>query len=163
MLQADPSRNVTVPAHRTGTRGHEYEDKFARISCARRREGQTQALAHTRAACLRVEKDHAKLLEEQIEQLNSLQRLLHASNRYAVLLTFQAMDAAGKGGAIAHVMSGFNPPACQAFSLKHPTATELDDDFSWRSTRELPERGRIGFFNRSYCEEVLIGCVHPAA
>jgi PPK2 family polyphosphate:nucleotide phosphotransferase len=106
-------------------------------------------------------KDYANLLEEQIEQLNSLQRLLYASNRYAVLLIFQAMDAAGKDGAIAHVMSGVNPQGCQVFSFKHPTATELDHDFLWRSTRELPERGRIGIFNRSYYEEVLIVRVHP--
>jgi len=93
--------------------------------------------------------------------LSSLQRLLYASNRYAVLLIFQAMDAAGKDGAIRHVMSGVNPQGCQVFSFKHPSATELDHDFLWRTTQSLPERGRIGIFNRSYYEEVLIVRVHP--
>ena len=101
------------------------------------------------------------LLHEQLEGLISLQRLFYASNRYAVLLIFQAMDAAGKDGAIRHVMSGVNPQGCQVFSFKHPSATELDHDFLWRTTRSLPERGRIGIFNRSYYEEVLIVRVHP--
>jgi PPK2 family polyphosphate:nucleotide phosphotransferase len=87
--------------------------------------------------------------------------MLYASDRHAILLIFQAMDAAGKDGAIKHVMSGVNPQGCQVFSFKHPTATELKHDFLWRSTRELPERGRIGIFNRSYYEEVLIARVHP--
>jgi PPK2 family polyphosphate:nucleotide phosphotransferase len=106
-------------------------------------------------------KEYSKLLQEQVEELSSFQRLHYASNRYAVLLIFQAMDAAGKDGAIRHVMSGVNPQGCQVFSFKHPSATELDHDFLWRSTRELPERGRIGIFNRSYYEEVLIVRVHP--
>ena len=106
-------------------------------------------------------KQYQKLLEEQVEELSSLQRLHYASNRYAVLLIFQAMDAAGKDGAIRHVMSGVNPQGCQVFSFKHPSATELDHDFLWRTTRSLPERGRIGIFNRSYYEEVLIVRVHP--
>jgi len=106
-------------------------------------------------------KHYRKLLEEHVEQLSSLQRLLYASNRHAVLLIFQAMDAAGKDGAIRHVMSGVNPQGCQVFSYKHPSATELLHDFLWRTTRDLPERGRIGIFNRSYYEEVLIVRVHP--
>ena len=106
-------------------------------------------------------KKYATLLQEQVEELSSLQRLLYASNRYAVLLIFQAMDAAGKDGAIRHVMSGVNPQGCQVFSFEHPSATELDHDFLWRTTRSLPERGRIGIFNRSYYEEVLIVRVHP--
>jgi PPK2 family polyphosphate:nucleotide phosphotransferase len=106
-------------------------------------------------------KEYTKLLQEQVDELSSLQRLLYASNRYAVLLIFQAMDAAGKDGAIRHVMSGVNPQGCQVFSFKHPSATELDHDFLWRTTRSLPERGRIGIFNRSYYEEVLIVRVHP--
>ena len=106
-------------------------------------------------------KQYQELLEEQVEELSSLQRLHYASNRYAVLLIFQAMDAAGKDGAIRHVMSGVNPQGCQVFSFKHPSATELDHDFLWRTTRSLPERGRIGIFNRSYYEEVLIVRVHP--
>ena len=107
-------------------------------------------------------KEHyKKLLEEHVGQLGSLQQLLYASNCYAVLLIFQGMDAAGKDGAIKHVMSGINPQGCQVFSFKHPSATELQHDFLWRTTRDLPERGRIGIFNRSYYEEVLIVRVHP--
>ena len=104
---------------------------------------------------------YKSLLEEHVAQLSSQQRLLYASNRHAVLLIFQAMDAAGKDGAIQHVMSGVNPQGCQVFSYKHPSATELEHDFLWRTTRDLPERGRIGIFNRSYYEEVLIVRVHP--
>src|SRR5450756_3047351 len=102
-------------------------------------------------------KEHyQKLLGEHVAQLSAQQELLYASNRYAVLLIFQAMDAAGKDGAIKHVMSGVNPQGCQVFSFKHPSAEELAHDFLWRTTRCLPERGRIGIFNRSYYEEVLI-------
>ena len=101
------------------------------------------------------------LLEENVAKLSAQQQLLYASNRHAVLLIFQAMDAAGKDGAIRHVMSGVNPQGCQVFSFKHPSATELEHDFLWRTTRHLPERGRIGIFNRSYYEEVLIVRVHP--
>ena len=104
---------------------------------------------------------YRKLLQEHVDELSSLQRLHYASNRYAVLLIFQAMDAAGKDGAIRHVMSGVNPQGCQVFSFKHPSAAELEHDFLWRTTRDLPERGRIGIFNRSYYEEVLIVRVHP--
>jgi len=102
-----------------------------------------------------------KLLQDHVGQLSSLQQLHYASNRYAVLLIFQAMDAAGKDGAIRHVMSGVNPQGCQVFSFKHPSPAELQHDFLWRTTRDLPERGRIGIFNRSYYEEVLIVRVHP--
>ncbi|MHB1620234.1 MAG: ADP-polyphosphate phosphotransferase [Sulfuricella sp.] len=104
---------------------------------------------------------YQKLLAEHVAQLSSLQQLHYASNRYAVLLIFQAMDAAGKDGAIKHVMSGVNPQGCQVFSFKHPSATELEHDFLWRTSQCLPERGRIGIFNRSYYEEVLIVRVHP--
>ncbi|MDZ4153844.1 MAG: polyphosphate kinase 2 family protein, partial [Methylicorpusculum sp.] len=97
-------------------------------------------------------KQYHKFLEENVEELSSLQRLHYASNRYSVLLIFQAMDAAGKDGAIRHVMSGVNPQGCQVFSFKHPSATELDHDFLWRTSQCLPERGRIGIFNRSYYE-----------
>ena len=107
-------------------------------------------------------KEHyQELLREHVTQLSSLQQLLYASDRYAVLLIFQAMDAAGKDGAIKHVMSGVNPQGCQVFSFKHPSANELQHDFLWRTTRDLPERGQIGIFNRSYYEEVLIVRVHP--
>jgi len=105
--------------------------------------------------------DYRMMLAQHVEQLSSLQQLLYASNSYAVLLIFQAMDAAGKDGVIRHVMSGVNPQGCQVFSFKHPSATELLHDFLWRTTRNLPERGRIGIFNRSYYEEVLIARVHP--
>jgi PPK2 family polyphosphate:nucleotide phosphotransferase len=106
-------------------------------------------------------KEYHHALRQQVKELSKLQRLHYASNRCAVLLIFQAMDAAGKDGAIRHIMSGVNPQGCQVFSFKHPSATELDHDFLWRTTRDLPERGRIGIFNRSYYEEVLIARVHP--
>jgi PPK2 family polyphosphate:nucleotide phosphotransferase len=106
-------------------------------------------------------KRYQEILEEHVAELSDLQQLLYASNRYAILLIFQAMDAAGKDGAIKHVMSGVNPQGCQVFSFKHPTPAELEHDFLWRTTRDLPERGRIGIFNRSYYEEVLIARVHP--
>lgn len=105
--------------------------------------------------------EYQKLLAEHVAQLSALQKLLYASNHHAVLLIFQAMDAAGKDGAIKHVMSGINPQGCQVFSFKHPSAAELEHDFLWRTTQCLPERGRIGIFNRSYYEEVLIVRVHP--
>ncbi|HVC02604.1 MAG TPA: ADP-polyphosphate phosphotransferase [Steroidobacteraceae bacterium] len=104
---------------------------------------------------------YAKTLREHVEALSAQQARLYATASHALLLIFQAMDAAGKDGAIAHVMSGVNPQGCQVFSFKHPSATELQHDFLWRTTRDLPERGRIGIFNRSYYEEVLIARVHP--
>ena len=105
--------------------------------------------------------DYRSLLSDQVDQLSSRQNLLYAHDHYALLLIFQAMDAAGKDGVIKHVMSGINPQGCQVFSFKHPSATDLDHDFLWRTTLCLPERGRIGIFNRSYYEEVLIVRVHP--
>jgi PPK2 family polyphosphate:nucleotide phosphotransferase len=105
--------------------------------------------------------DYHQLQSDHVSKLSSQQQLLYASNRYAVLLIFQAMDAAGKDGAIKHLMSGVNPQGCQVYSFKHPNPTELQHDFLWRTTRNLPERGRIGIFNRSYYEEVLIARVHP--
>lgn len=106
-------------------------------------------------------KKYKKLLKKNIKKLSSKQQLLYASNSYSVLLIFQAMDAAGKDSAIRHVMSGINPQGCQVFSFKHPSVEELQHDFLWRTTQALPERGRIGIFNRSYYEEVLIVRVHP--
>ena len=106
-------------------------------------------------------KPYQELLKKQVDELSTQQRLLYASDNYSLLLIFQAMDAAGKDGAIRHVMSGVNPQGCQVFSFKHPSATELDHDFLWRTSQCLPERGRIGIFNRSYYEEVLIVRVHP--
>jgi PPK2 family polyphosphate:nucleotide phosphotransferase len=109
----------------------------------------------------RSPEEYQKLLGEHVDELSSLQRLHYASDRYALLLIFQGMDAAGKDGAIRHVMSGVNPQGCQVFSFKQPSADELEHDFLWRTTRCLPERGRIGIFNRSYYEEVLVVRVHP--
>ena len=107
-------------------------------------------------------KDHYdERLSENVAELSALQELLYASNNHAVLIIFQAMDAAGKDGVIKHVMSGVNPQGCRVSSFKHPSADELEHDFLWRTTRMLPERGQIGIFNRSYYEEVLIARVHP--
>ena len=104
---------------------------------------------------------YEELLNEHVAQLSFQQQLLYASNHHAFRLIFQAMDAAGNDGAIRHVMSWVNPQGCQVFSFKRPSAAELRHDFLWRTTRDLPERGRIGIFNHSYYEEVLIARVHP--
>jgi len=112
-------------------------------------------------AVYKSKEQYKKLLEDHVEQLSAQQQLLYASNRHAMLVIFQAMDAAGKDGAIRHVMSGVNPQGCQVFSFEHPSAAELEHDFLWRTTRDLPARGKIGIFNRSYYEEVLIARVHP--
>jgi PPK2 family polyphosphate:nucleotide phosphotransferase len=105
--------------------------------------------------------EYRSLLTDHIEKLSARQGLLYASNKYALLVIFQAMDAAGKDSAIKHVMSGVNPQGCQVFSFKHPGPEELAHDFLWNAIRRLPERGKIGIFNRSYYEEVLIVRVHP--
>ena len=102
-----------------------------------------------------------KALQQGIQSTVELQNMLYAQDKWAVLLIFQAMDAAGKDGAISHVMSGVNPQGCQVYSFKVPTQTELQHDFLWRTTCSLPERGHIGIFNRSYYEEVLVVRVHP--
>ena len=99
------------------------------------------------------EQEYQDLLRDHVKALSEQQEMLYASGQHAILVIFQAMDAAGKDGAIAHVMSGVNPQGCQVFSFKHPSAEELKHDFLWRTTRDLPERGRIGIFNRSYYEE----------
>jgi PPK2 family polyphosphate:nucleotide phosphotransferase len=106
-------------------------------------------------------KKYEELLAEHVEKLSALQQLHYASNHYALLIVFQGMDAAGKDGAIRHVMSGINPQGCQVSSFKQPSAEELEHDFLWRTTCKLPERGHIGIFNRSYYEEVLVVRVHP--
>jgi PPK2 family polyphosphate:nucleotide phosphotransferase len=105
--------------------------------------------------------DYKARLDKGIDRMRGLQDRLYASNRYAVLFILQAMDSAGKDGIIKHVMSGLNPQGCQVFSFKHPSEEELDHDFLWRAVRNLPDRGRIGIFNRSYYEEVLVVRVHP--
>jgi PPK2 family polyphosphate:nucleotide phosphotransferase len=109
-----------------------------------------------------LDKEHAKgALARGVERLDALQEMLYAQDRWGVLAIFQAMDAAGKDGAIEHVMSGVNPQGVQVFSFKAPSSEELDHDFLWRCSTKLPERGRIGIFNRSYYEEVLVVRVHP--
>ena len=105
--------------------------------------------------------EYQAMLAEQVEELSALQELHYAASKYAILLVFQAMDAAGKDSTIRHVMSGVNPQGCQVYSFKHPSESELEHDFLWRTSRDLPERGHIGIFNRSYYEEVLIVRVHP--
>lgn len=114
----------------------------------------------------KVDRDERKekagvILADGIAELVEMQNLLYASDTWSVLIIFQAMDAAGKDGTIKHVMSGLNPQGCQVYSFKHPSPEELDHDFLWRCSKALPERGRIGIFNRSYYEEVLITKVHP--
>jgi PPK2 family polyphosphate:nucleotide phosphotransferase len=116
--------------------------------------GDTQGLKDRKAEATRV-------LKMGVEHLAKLQDRLYADDKYALLLIFQAMDAAGKDGAIKHVMSGVNPQGCQVYSFKSPSSEELDHDFLWRTSKCLPERGRIGIFNRSYYEEVLVVKVHP--
>jgi PPK2 family polyphosphate:nucleotide phosphotransferase len=113
------------------------------------------------APTYKTNRQYKDILRTHVNGLSEQQGLLYASNSYAVLLIFQAMDAAGKDGAIGHVMSGVNPQGCQVFSFKHPSTEELKHDFLWRTTRCLPARGQIGIFNRSYYEEVLIARVHP--
>jgi len=127
-------------------------------------DGKTLHLSKWPTSTKRVYKskrDYQDMLKDHVGKLDKLQQLLYASNQRAVLLIFQAMDAAGKDGVIRHVMSGINPQGCQVFSFKHPSASELAHDFLWRTTRDLPERGKIGIFNRSYYEEVLVVRVHP--
>ena len=108
-----------------------------------------------------TKEEYERLLADHVDKLSTLQRLHYASGRHALLLIFQGMDAAGKDGAIRHVMSGVNPEGCEVYSFKQPSAEELKHDFLWRTTCRLPERGRIGIFNRSYYEEVLVVRVHP--
>ena len=112
-------------------------------------------------ALTKSKKHYQKVLEEHVKELSALQQLHYASNRHALLLILQGMDAAGKDGAIRHVMSGINPQGCEVFSFKQPSSEELEHDFLWRAACRLPERGRIGIFNRSYYEEVLVVRVHP--
>jgi PPK2 family polyphosphate:nucleotide phosphotransferase len=111
--------------------------------------------------CFKSKKDYQRKLAEHVQALSQQQSLLYASNAYSILLVVQGMDTAGKDGVIKHVMSGINPQGCEVFSFKQPSAEELKHDFLWRTTCRLPERGRIGIFNRSYYEEVIIVRVHP--
>ena len=154
-------------APRNGAR-HGYGEKDRADSEAlpcRRGKGFDLADYSTRttpAALMRTSSPTAqKLQQQQTQQLTELQDKLYAQDRWALLLIFQAMDAAGKDGTIKHVMSGVNPQGCQVFSFKAPSAEELDHDYLWRTSRCLPQRGHIGIFNRSYYEEVLVVRVHP--
>lgn len=127
-------------------------------------EGEAVRLRHrpTKVAAFYASKDdHEALLARHVAELARLQQRLYAAGSHALLLIFQAMDAAGKDGVIRHVMSGVNPQGCQVHSFKHPSAEEARHDFLWRCTRDLPELGQIGIFNRSYYEDVLIVRVHP--
>lgn len=117
--------------------------------------------APTRLADPLPKKQAKKALAERVDELADLQRVLYAHDQHAVLLVFQAMDAAGKDSTIRHVLSGVNPAGCQVYSFRQPSSRELDHDFLWRTTARNPERGRIGVFNRSYYEEVLVVRVHP--
>lgn len=114
-----------------------------------------------RTAGVKSKEEASQLLQEGVAQLAELQNKLYAQDSWALLLIFQAMDAAGKDGVIKHVMSGVNPQGCQVFSFKAPSAEDLDHDYMWRTMKSMPERGRIGIFNRSYYEEVLVVRVHP--
>ena len=128
------------------------------------KEGKKVRLSHwpTKVAPLyKSEQGYKELLEKHVKEMNARQGLLYANARHSLLVIFQAMDAAGKDGAIKHVMSGLNPQACQVYSFKQPSSAELAHDFLWRTNCCLPERGRIGIFNRSYYEEVLVVRVHP--
>jgi PPK2 family polyphosphate:nucleotide phosphotransferase len=137
-------------------------EQVARFRVDKPKEFRLRDCDPTETCGLDIEKKEAKdLLAEDVERLTGLQERLYAQDRWSVLLIFQAMDAAGKDSAIKHVMSGVNPQGCQVHSFKAPSAEELDHDFLWRSARALPERGRIGVFNRSHYEEVLVVRVHP--
>jgi PPK2 family polyphosphate:nucleotide phosphotransferase len=140
------ARRLSRPYRIEGGRGFRLKDIDPGDTGTLEAEGKPQALAS---------------LASGRDALAELQDMLYAQNRWAVLLVFQAMDAAGKDGTIKHVMSGVNPQGCQVFSFKAPSAEELDHDFLWRCMKSLPERGRIGIFNRSYYEEVLVVKVHP--
>lgn len=149
---------------RRSLRAKEGQVKEGRVKSWRVKAGQRVKLTDwpTRVEPLVASQDdYERLLKKQVKQLSELQNVMYADNRQALLIIFQAMDAAGKDSAIKHVMSGVNPQGCQVFSFKHPSTEELDHDFLWRTTRCLPEKGRIGIFNRSYYEEVLIVRVHP--
>ncbi len=115
----------------------------------------------TRCVVCKTKDEYKEVLAKHVRQLDELHQLLYGANEYALLVVFQGMDAAGKDGAIRHVMSGVNPQGCEVTSFKQPSADELEHDFLWRSTARLPGRGRIGIFNRSYYEEVLVTRVHP--
>jgi PPK2 family polyphosphate:nucleotide phosphotransferase len=147
-------KRVVVAARRTSIRPAAFRIPARAKVDLTRRPTRIAPLYGTKA-------EYEALIGAHAARLNELQSLHYASARYAVLVIFQGMDAAGKDGAIGHVMSGVNPEGCEVYGFKQPSAEELKHDFLWRSTCRLPERGRIGIFNRSYYEEVLITRVHP--
>ncbi|GMW03058.1 MAG: PPK2 family polyphosphate--nucleotide phosphotransferase [Candidatus Hydrogenedentota bacterium] len=158
-LKRGPESVRFMAGHKAKPLGGDMKTKAFRV-----REGEKVSLRKrpTKIGDLYSSKDdYEDQLKAHVRELSELQELLYASNCYSLLLIFQAMDAAGKDGAIQHVMSGVNPQGCQVFSFKQPSAEELDHDFLWRCYKCLPERGRIGIFNRSYYEEVLVVRVHP--
>jgi PPK2 family polyphosphate:nucleotide phosphotransferase len=163
-LSCDPNPNAAALSLDSTHENAETQPMKIHVAPFRVREGETVKLHHrpTRVAPVyESEAGYEALLANHVAELDRLQQRLYAADSHAVLLIFQAMDAAGKDGVIRHVMSGINPQGCQVFSFKHPSAEELQHDFLWRCTRDLPERGRIGIFNRSYYEEVLVVRVHP--
>ena len=137
------------------------ENKYRRLPCSGGEKIKLEKWPTRVQPLYESKKIYKELLNKQRKELSAQQQLHYAANRYAVLLIFQAMDAAGKDGAIRHVMSGVNPQGCEVFNFQQPSAEELKHDFLWRTNQCLPERGRIGIFNRSYYEEVLIVRVHP--
>ena len=140
LFRVDPEKKVRLKDHDTGWAQNEEFKEFGKDKLKERA---------------------AEVLEQNRVDLDEVQQLLYADDRYSLLIVFQAMDAAGKDGTIKHVMSGVNPQGCQVFSFKKPTSEELDHNFLWRYMKSLPERGRIGIFNRSYYEDVLVTKVHP--
>ena len=127
------------------------------------REGEKAKLGKRATRCMicKSKDEYKEVLAKHVKQLDELQQLLYGANEYALLVVFQGMDASGKDGAIRHVMSGVNPQGCEVTSFKQPSSEELEHDFLWRTEAKLPGRGRIGIFNRSYYEEVLVTRVHP--
>lgn len=140
LFRVDPEKKVRLKDHDTGWAQNEEFKEFGKDKLKERA---------------------AEVLEQNRVDLDEVQQLLYADDRYSLLIVFQAMDAAGKDGTIKHVMSGVNPQGCQVFSFKKPTSEDIDHNFLWRYMKSLPERGRIGIFNRSYYEDVLVTKVHP--
>lgn len=160
-LEGSRFRTRVVP-QQNGASANNMKIELKRFRAAARQKIRLPKWATDIKPLYKSEKHYKELLAADVAELSTLQRLLYASNSYSVLLIFQAMDAAGKDGAISHVLTGVNPQGCEVYSFKHPSAQELEHDFLWRTTCCLPARGRIGVFNRSYYEEVLIVRVHPA-
>jgi PPK2 family polyphosphate:nucleotide phosphotransferase len=160
-IEVDRVKEIrTVPLKRVVNVAHALAEPY-RVSGGGRFRLKKFNPADTGRLTSESKEDAQTALRTGVQALADMQQMLYASNRWGLLLIFQAMDAAGKDSAIKHVMSGINPQGCQVFSFKSPSDEELDHDFLWRCHRSLPERGRIGIFNRSYYEEVLVVRVHP--